>query len=178
MSTVGTFNYRRPLSEVENPSRGRFTFPPCPPSPGHPSGRFCRLLAFCINLLFNFCVSDLCTRGRLSCFLDVFFCLFGVRKDFRSMANTVSHIGVNNYARVQLSMSCCGCCFSKPKAAKGVEKEASEEVSSGEQNVAAGCIICTRMSGSTYKSSSRREMVSIFPFRRSEARPPRPAVMP
>ena len=101
---------------------------------------FTRLLAFILNMLFNFCVSDLCTRGRLSCLLDVFFCLFGCRKDFRSMAGTVSHIGVNNYARVQLSMSCCGCCFSKPKAAKGAEKEASEEVSSGEQNVAAGCI--------------------------------------
>jgi len=103
---------------------------------------FTRLLAFCINMLFNFCVTDLCTRGRLTCLLDVFFCLFGCRKDFRSLAGTVDTIGVNNYARVQLSMSCCGClCPKKEPDPYGVRASKEEEgVSSGEQNVAAGCI--------------------------------------
>ena len=42
-----------------------------------------------------------CTRGRLFLPLHVFFCLFGIRKDMTSLKGTVTHIGVNNYARVQ-----------------------------------------------------------------------------
>lgn len=70
-----------------------------------------RLVAFFLNLLFNFCVSDLCTRGRLFLPFHLFFCLFGIRKDMTSLKGTVTHIGVNNYARVQLRMECLKCCM-------------------------------------------------------------------
>jgi len=58
---------------------------------------FTRGLATFLNLFFNFCCMDLCTRGRLVCVFDLFFCMFGIRKDMRSLKGTINTIGVNNY---------------------------------------------------------------------------------
>ena len=56
-----------------------------------------RALAAFLNLFFNFCCMDLCVHGRLICGFDLFFCLFGIRKDMRSLKGTINTIGVNNY---------------------------------------------------------------------------------
>ena len=37
---------------------------------------FTKLLGFILNMLFNYCVTDLCVRGYMTCLLDFFFCLF------------------------------------------------------------------------------------------------------
>ncbi len=58
---------------------------------------FTRALAAFLNMFFNFCCMDLCTRGRLICVFDLFFCMFGIRQDMRSLKGTINTIGVNNY---------------------------------------------------------------------------------
>ena len=94
-----------------------------------------RALAAFLNMFFNFCCMDLCVHGRLICVFDLFFCLFGIRRDMRSLRGTINTIGVNNYARVQLAMGLFTCCCPSKPAVRG-----DGEVCSGEQNIAAGCI--------------------------------------